>query len=514
MRVLIVDDESIVIESVTHIIRQNFPHIEVQSAYNSREALIRYEQFRPHIVMTDIMMPGMNGLELTQRIRKMDQHVKILIVSAHDQFEFAKQAVQYNVEEYLLKPLTKQNLVDALERVIQIIKDEERYRNEELGHIERFYQSIALVESNFFNSILLGRNYHKFINHYRTILELPFETGQIAVVEFTNYTSKSNPQQLSQFNQKVTACTEVLKIEIKRKYHAMVSNPFLNRVLIYTEGTEGILLPDAAQMVDHIFQKHALKIRVGLGRVKPIDQLVESYAEAMMSIKLSTETVAAYTSVENKQATYNQLIEAKEQVKKAFVTRSRQFSETLKYFEGLYLSFITVENQAVVAEAILVELLVQIAVYFKPKNSPATHYLADMIHKTPMLKLHDFEKLLKEWYMIYIKLNHEDYNELTYDALKCVQKGYATEMTLEGVAESLNVSAPYLSKLFKEDTGVTFKEYLTELRMEASKRLLCEHQLSVSDIAFKVGYNDTNYFIRAFKKYEGVTPKDYQRMLI
>lgn len=514
MRVLVVDDENIVIESVSHIINQSFENVTVQTAYNSREALIRFEQFRPHIIMTDLMMPGMNGIELIERIRRIDHQVKIIIVSAHDHFEFAKEAVKYQVEDYLLKPLSKQKLVTMLEKVMDKVKIEEQSRNQELGNIERFYQSIALVESNFFNSILLGRNYHKFITHYRTILELPFEKGQFAVIEFTNYTSKANPEQLSIFNQKVTACSEALKMEVKRKYNAIVSNPFLNRVMIYTEGEEGLLYQDVLQWVEQVFQKHALKVRIGLGRVKKIEHLVESYAESMMALKLSAETVAVFKTVRQGQITLNHLIDAKERVKRSFIARSRQFSEDLKHFEGLYLKMIANPNESELAEALLIELTVQIYDHFKPKQTQGQHYLSEMLHKSPMLKIHDFEKLMKEWHMVYIKLSNGNYNELTYEALKAIQKDYASEITLDAIAEKLNVSPPYLSKLFKEDTGVTFKEYLTELRMEASKRLLADQNISVKEIGFKVGYNDTNYFIRAFKKYEGVTPKDYQRMRI
>lgn len=514
MRILIIDDESIVIESVTHIIQQSFEHVVIQSAYNSREALIRFEQFRPHIILTDLLMPGMNGIELIERIRRIDKQVKIIIVSAYDHFDFAKEAVKYQVEDYILKPLSKAKLITMLEKVMDKVSVEEQSRNQELGNIERFYQSIALVESNFFNSILLGKNYQKFLPHYRAILELPFNEGQFAVIEFTSYTSKSNPEQLSIFNQKVNACSEGLKLDVKRKYLAIVSNPFLNRIMIYVEGAEGILQEDAIQWIESVFNKYALKIRIGLGRVKKIDQLAESYAESMMGLKLSSEMVVVYKTLERGRSSVNQLIDAKERVKRSFVSRSRQFAEDLKHFEGLYLKLISNVNDSDLAEALLVELTVQIYDHFKPLQTQGQHYLSEMLHKSPMLKIFDFEKLVKEWHMAYIKLNHGSYNELTYEALKLMQKDFQGEISLESLAETLNVSTPYLSKLFKEDTGITFKEYLTELRMESSKRLLEDQNLTVKEIAYKVGFNDTNYFIRAFKKYEGVTPKDYQRMRI
>lgn len=190
MRILVVDDESIVLESVSQIIRLEFSDIIIETARNSREGLIKFETFRPQIVMTDIKMPGMNGLEFVERIRQMDRHVKVIIVSAYDYFEFAKEAVKFNVEDYILKPMTKNKLVATLSGIVEKLQKEDEIRNREIGALEKYYQSIQLVESNFFNSILLGRNYVKFIGHYRQILEMKMRQGFFVVLEFSGYSSK------------------------------------------------------------------------------------------------------------------------------------------------------------------------------------------------------------------------------------------------------------------------------------------------------------------------------------
>jgi two-component system, response regulator YesN len=511
LRIMVVDDEDIVIEAMTHIIQQHFKDVELQTAYNAREALIRFDQFRPQIVMTDIKMPGISGIDLIERIRKLDSHVKIIIITAHDQFDFAKDAVRYHVEDYLLKPLSKSKMIDMLQQMIGKVREDEANRKQELGTIERFYHSIAMVENNFFNSILLGRNHMKYISHYRTILEMPMTSGHFAVVDFTNYTSKFNPEELSRINHKVSKCAEVLKMDVKRCYEAIVSSPYLNRVMIYCEGEEGIQTSDAQQWIDQVFQKFGLKIRISLGGVKKIEDISESYVEAMTTIKLSDAPVARFDERQSS-VSLEDFMTGKKAVYNAFVNRSRDFTKDLKHFEGLYLNMLGTSHNSELAEAVLVELLVNIAQTFKPKLTGEHHYLTDLLHKSPTLKLNSFERIIKEWFAIHMKMAGAHYNELTYQAVKIIQKSFEQDLTLEKTADLLNVSTPYLSKIFKEDTGMTFREYLIELRMEQSKLLLKKPDQSIRKTGEQVGYHDTNYFIRAFKKYEGVTPKDYQRM--
>lgn len=156
LRVLIVDDEAIVLESVSQVLKSHFGDMQIETARNSREGLIKVEHFRPNIIMTDIKMPGMNGIEFIERIRKVDKIVKIIIVSAHDHFEFAKEAVRFGVEDYVLKPLSKNRLIELITSISEKVDLEEERRNKELDNIERYYQSIQLVEANFFNSLLLN----------------------------------------------------------------------------------------------------------------------------------------------------------------------------------------------------------------------------------------------------------------------------------------------------------------------------------------------------------------------
>ncbi|HAS73425.1 MAG TPA: hypothetical protein DCS67_04715, partial [Clostridiales bacterium UBA8960] len=289
LRVLVVDDEAIVLESVSQVLMSQFKGIQIETARNSREGLIKVEHFRPNIIMTDIKMPGMNGIEFIERIRKVDKVVKIIIVSAHDHFEFAKEAVKYGVEDYVLKPLTKSKLIELISQVSEKVDMEEEKRNKELDNIERYYQSIQLVEANFFNSLLLNRNILKYMPQYREILEIPLERGAVLNIEFDKLASETDAAELSHYNKKLYDCADYLKTHIKYHRPAIVSNPFLNRVFAYVEGEVDRLF--WINLVQTIMERFKMRVRIGLGSVKPIDQLRDSYSESLLAMRVSEEAV-------------------------------------------------------------------------------------------------------------------------------------------------------------------------------------------------------------------------------
>lgn len=519
IRLLIVDDEMIVLESVSQVLKMHYEEIIIETAKNAREGLIKVEHFRPHIIMTDIRMPGMNGLEFIERIRKVDHQVKIIIVSAYDQFEFAKDAVKYNVEDYILKPLTKIKMIEVIGQTLSKIDLEEEKRHKELDHIERYYQSVNLVESNFFNSILLNRNFMRHIAHYREILEITLESGRMITIEFANLPSKTNMEALNFYNQKINDCCDYLKTSLKFQMPSLVSNPFLNRIFIYLEHQAGERMNDRQfwlNFVQNITDRFGLRARIGFGETKAIDRIYESYEEAILVLRQSEQMIAF---VEDQEVSpfsveeFNQLTQA---LIEDFLTKQKRFKQSLRQYEFEMLAIMKQPELLPYAQANLIETMIVLFDICKRANiqkDPNKNYISEFLDKPIASKIQHFERVVEDLFDIYSKSQNHEYNELTISAMEIIQQDYHKEITLEGLAQQINVTPQYLSKIFKEDTGSTFKEYLNELRIEEAKKMLKEGKKSIKEIGFSIGYNDTSYFIRTFKKYEGITPKDYQRMI-
>ena len=221
-KLLIIDDEAIVLDTYSRIVRNNFEQIEIETASSGIEGLLKLESFRPQIVITDIRMPGMSGLEFIREARKFDQHVKILIVSAYEQFEYAQESFQYNVEDYILKPVTKKKLMNVLHKTMAAIEQESQRREKELESIERYYKSIGLLESNFLTNIVQGRNLS--VHLYREVFSLDLKRGRFVTVKFPQLKETTDWNTVEDYNEKIQACFEHLKIQIKYNYQCLVGD--------------------------------------------------------------------------------------------------------------------------------------------------------------------------------------------------------------------------------------------------------------------------------------------------
>jgi two-component system, response regulator YesN len=170
-KLLIVDDEKIVIDAVTFIIEKEFKEvIEPHSAKSGREAIEKCQNFNPDIVLMDIRMPGINGIEAINEIRKTRLNIVFIIVSAYEQFEYAKEAIRLGVNDYILKPIIKKNLMITLENVIKkLIFDKEKKRIE-LQNIENYENLIPFIEHGFIYSILIGESYGNKVSKYKELL--------------------------------------------------------------------------------------------------------------------------------------------------------------------------------------------------------------------------------------------------------------------------------------------------------------------------------------------------------
>ena len=154
---MVCDDEQIMIESVRHIVEKEFSNVRIiETARSGREAIEKTLTIKPDIILTDIKMPGINGLDAIKEIKKVHNDVKIVIVSVYEFFEYAKQAVELGVSEYLIKPVKKERLVDTLQRITDQLDDERRKYRWELEAKERIEKMLTAVEHSFIYSLLFA----------------------------------------------------------------------------------------------------------------------------------------------------------------------------------------------------------------------------------------------------------------------------------------------------------------------------------------------------------------------
>ena len=159
-KLLIVDDEQIVIDAVKFIVKKEIDNIIVEAtASTGREAIKAASEVRPDIVLMDIRMPGINGIEAIKEIKKIYSDVQFVIMSAYEQFEFAKQSVELGVIDYLMKPVNKGRLISTLRKITDKLDLEKTMEEIQLYKIEKYKKALSVLEQVFIYSIFFNKEY-------------------------------------------------------------------------------------------------------------------------------------------------------------------------------------------------------------------------------------------------------------------------------------------------------------------------------------------------------------------
>lgn len=515
-RLLIVDDEAIVLDTYSHIVKINYENIEIETARTGVEGLLKLEAFRPHIIITDIRMPGMSGLEFIKEARKFDQKVKIIIVSAYEQFEYAQESFQYNVEDYILKPVTKKKLMEMIDKTIGTIEQEVQRRDKELESIERYYKSIGLLESNFLVNIVQGR---KFSHHlYREIFSLDLERGRFITIQVPTLKETVNWNTVEDYHAKIQECSEYLKIQIKYKYKCLIGNVVADRIFLYFEAEEGVttdnLLIDFEKIQKNIFKEFGLSTRISIGSEKDLAEIYSSYEESIYNLTYSRKNVEVF---HGRHAVGNDIeifVELLEKVYEYFLQKNEKMTNVLRkvvnLYEPLQASYEQQTSRALMETYVLIYRIARETNIVSKEIYQSKAYLNEFINLTPIAKIVDFDANIRILFKLYKDLESANYSDITMQALELIESHRFQNVSLEEAAKGIGVTPQYLSRVFKIDTSKSFKEYHKDLRMEEAKKLLLADQLSVREISDQLGYNDYNYFIRTFKKTVGCTPTEFR----
>ena len=182
-RILIADDEGIVLESLRSIITKNFDDCEVETAKSGRAAIELSEVFHPDIVLMDIQMPGINGIEAMKEIRKFNSIAKFYILSAYDKFDYAQDAISLGVERYVMKPVTKGAVIELVEEGRAKVDEMRRVRSDQLKVQEKLETIIPVVENGFVSGMLLQDDWQD-AGYYKQLLEMKEDHAYVMLITF------------------------------------------------------------------------------------------------------------------------------------------------------------------------------------------------------------------------------------------------------------------------------------------------------------------------------------------
>ena len=528
LKVLIADDEQLICSMIIKMIDWEAKGLTMAgTAENGLDVLRLAGEIKPDIIITDIRMPGIDGLEMIRRVMDLGIAAEFIIISGYKNFEYAHQALTMGVRHYLLKPIDRTELSATLDRIIaekaktvQAREQQENLREQQ----ESFRNSLRL---HFLNSILQGNETDiagngsreeemEFANNrYRAFLvkadwtgdgsiapgipeilqaivereergwNCEFISSQVksGIISVINYASDGKRAFMSDMETLYTKCRKEM-------------DKFAGYSVTIGLGTEQESISQVRRSIDEAVLAVKCRVRKGIGRIidysalryqRPdVEEMISVYRRGLIK---ATEALDAEAVKSDFQMT-SEAIRSNPQYSPAAL-----FDLTAAY-AGL-LKDVWVDND--VDEQIIRDFSVE------------TENLMDRSTNESQL-IQRFEDLLDHFFRMILMKRRQSGQAPVREAKVYLTEHYAENPTLEEVSAAVGVSPTYFSTLFKKEVGIGFSEYITQLRCEEAKRLMRETGDSMALIAEKVGYQDAKYFSRIFRKTVGIRPSEYRKI--
>ena len=527
-KVIIADDEPKVSQLIKNLIEwENLNLLHVATAHDGITALELIKKHCPDIVITDIRMPGYDGIELIKNTKEINPNIDFIIISGYQHFDYAHNAIKYGVKDYLLKPLNKNEINATLSKMIEKYKemdseksrqemhqleDIKRQKNEFLENIYLRSNSLPIKETHLSNV--------KFIEgcYQALIIKPDFEyqvNNQEVMKMLLGKISKIADENLKDI------CSEILLLVLEDRIYIIV-NYKTEIKKVFRRALNNII--DESHLFRDIIKN--LMITISIGNIQTslenIGQSTYEAKEALVdriitgcgkinqySLELHTEKSGEFIISFEKRRKLIDLIEVFDVV---------EIKKWIDEVEGNIIKQSNISGQFILDT---INEIIEIILYGLKNHANVKTFNKSLItefHETLQMQnnIQAMFEVTSKWVgEILQKIADDRKNESNRpikEAQKYINAHYASAVSLDEVSAFVGFNATYFSTLFKKETGVNFLEYVTIVRIKAAKQLLADSKKSISDICCEVGYNDFKHFTKQFKKVTSLSPSEYRKL--
>lgn len=506
-KLLIVDDNDIQVQSLLCFVEwEKFGITEIQVAQDGQEGLELFASLNPDIIITDIEMPILNGIEMTKKIREKNPDVKIIFISCYEDFHYLQNAMENEVVSYILKPIDRDELTGIIERVIAKLEDEKKY--------QEFHQimetNLLMLRENFLYRLLYSHQIS-----YEDCAELPEKLKMSHYHSFMMIKLESEKEESGTILRWIQA--HLLK---KLDGIAVIEN--LNRVAVLLMSEEEA---DAFYQQVHSELSAAMEemrcdglfCRAGVSAVHSEFfnfHTMPKEADSALWNNLADENNIACSEKNQFEADYTavDMRQALEQLAESF--SAKQLWMLIDAFcpDNPYCPAKRIQGYYVAAVA-------AVQMFLLSRNMDLKTVFGDvdvMWHKQD--RFSDI-KTFRQWLynilnavMTTVSDNERDSHDvLVSDIVNYINQNYSAISNVEQISKELFISSSYARSIFKKYIGKTIFEYLTSVRMDEAKHLLANPNAKVYEVAERVGYKSKPQFVTNFKQYVGMNPKEFQQ---
>lgn len=526
-RIMLADDEGIVIDSMKFIIEKEFgDQCQVEFAKTGRKVIELAEQYRPDIAVIDIQMPGINGIDAIREMKEFCPGTVFIVMSAYDKFDYAKEAIKLGVLEYINKPMERAKVVTVLKKAMAQIDSDRQKRSNELLIKEKLETVEPIIENGLIYDILLQEQFDEDIENYRTILGITESYGYMLAIVCGDSQEGHHMTNAIGSSVKISGKYREIREGVKDYFNCKIGNVMSNKIAVlipcekdsleYNERIE--LISKARELGRSLRKKTDISFRVGIGGVKPLRELGDSYREALNALIATTSSVAHVDDLTiscDYEDDYPKDLE-----KPMFEAISKGDMNGMMVYATKYSDWMCqrAKDGDLMAMRLKVLEFSLYAEHLSYQNGGQTYRYSGRDNYLPEIMELTTPEELSEWFLD--KMNNacqnvinkrdERSNDIIKTAQQYIRDNFDKDISLDDVSRTVNISPYYFSKIFKEESGNSFIEYLTNIRIDKAKELLSGSDMSIKEICATCGYTDPNYFSRSFKKNVGVTPTEYK----
>ncbi len=532
-KVFLVEDEIVVREGIKNNIdweKEGFQFVGEASDGELAYPMIR--STKPDILITDIKMPFMDGLELSQMVKREFPSIKIIILSGYHEFEYAKQAIQIGVTDYLLKPISSIKLMEAICKVRDIIKKEAKEKELLQLYKKEMEEKVVLQKKRFFFDIVQSKLTLSQVIEKGNRLGIDLAASAYNIILF-QVSVKENPMDYSldlisvknRINALLKNNQEVIEFECENEIIAIILKADNEKYL------EEILVKYRSQLQEIMKEKPDLEYFGGIGNtVFRISELQESYhiankafsARYFMKANQIIEGSDWWKTFSYPDPIDMHAIDSKK-INKSFLekflkngTREEVSDFVEEYFSGsgkVNMNSLLFRQYTIMNVYFSVLVFMETVGYSKEesvKELDNFSHLEEIVISIDSAKEY-LKKLLEKAFLLRDTIARQKYGDILKRACNYIEENYhKDDISLNNVASFVNVSPTYFSAIFRQEMGQTFIDFLTETRMNKAKELLRCTNLKTTEIGYEIGYKDSHYFSYIFKKTQQCTPKEYR----
>lgn len=514
IRVLIVDDEHVEREALKMMMEKDLNRLKVVGqAENGKKAVELAKTLQPDLILMDVKMPGMDGLEATEKILGFHPCAKFIMISAYDTFEYARRALRMGVRDYLLKPSKTKEILAIIEKVAGEIEAERKEEAERAAEKEKLRKLAPVLEADLVTQLLYEHVHEIDIHELMPFFGIEKIQRAFVLLLFIH----SGP------SRDASGIDEVYR-EVRHVFHrcfdgwvgAMAGNKIPLIVLSDETSSYRAQASKITRKLLNLSERYEdLDFFVGIGgEYEKPEQMRHSFYEALIAssdpflpsghcfyMDLDASGRDDAFSMEWEKDILEEVRQGKfssiQQKLSEFIDRHQTCGKTVSEAQQRVLEILFT------MAGMMRELGVQTE---KPIFSFQIHHYRDLKAETRCLveKMADAHAEMKKRFSPDVSRRVKQY----------ILEHAHERISLESIAESVQLSPFYVSKLFKEQFGKNYIDFLTECRIEKAKQLMLDERKTLKEIAIEVGYRDPNYFSRVFKKVCGVSAKAYRHKIM